>query len=233
MSRSPAPEPVVLLVHGAHHGSWCWEEVRQRLNATGVRSHAIDLPLTCFTDDTEAVRAAVHEAAQHGPVLLVAHSYGGLPVSAGGHAAARLVYIAARMPLPGESPALLTPTWNDPAFHRSVRTAPDGTVTLLPTARDALYSATPPRYTEHAAALWRPMHSRVPDTPLDDPAWLTVPSAYVVCAADRTVRPEAQHTCAARAATHLELDCDHSPFHSASEPLNRFLASQAALVVPQ
>jgi hypothetical protein len=106
-------------------------------------------------------------------------------------------------------------------------------VTLRPTARDALYSATPPHYAERAAALWRPMRSRVPDTHLDDPAWLTVPSAYVVCAADRTVRPQAQHTCAARAATHVELDCDHSPFYSAPEPLTRFLAAQAALVVPQ
>ncbi|MEV6012795.1 alpha/beta fold hydrolase [Streptomyces sp. NPDC051976] len=233
MSRSPAREPVVLLVHGAHHGSWCWKEVTERLGATGVRSHAIDLPFTSFTDDTEAVRAAVRREARHGPVLLVAHSYGGLPVSAGGHAAARLVYIAARMPLPGESPAQLTPTWTDPAFHRSVRTGPDGTVTLLPTAREALYSATPLRYAEHAAALWRPMRSRVPDTPVDDPAWLTVPSAYVVCTADRTVRPQAQHTCAARAATHVELDCDHSPFYSAPEPLARFLAAQAALVVSQ
>lgn len=231
MSRSPAREPVVLLVHGAHHGSWCWEEVTERLRAAGVRSHAIDLPLTSFTDDTEAVRAAVREAARHGPVLLAAHSYGGLPVSAGGHAAARLVHIAARMPLPGESPAQLTPAWNDPAFHRSVRTAPDGTVTLLSAAREALYSATPSRYAERAAALWRPMRSRVPDTPLDDPAWLTVPSAYVVCAADRTVRPEAQRACAARAATHVELDCDHSPFYSVPEPLAQFLAAQAALLV--
>jgi hypothetical protein len=92
-------------------------------------------------------------------------------------------------------------------------------VTLLPAACEALYSAAPPRYAERAAALWRPMRSRVPDTPLDDPAWLTVPSAYVVCAADRTVRPEAQHGCATRAAVHVELDCDHSPFYSAPEPL--------------
>ncbi|MDX2936152.1 alpha/beta fold hydrolase [Streptomyces ipomoeae] len=233
MSRSPAREPFVLLVHGAHHGSWCWEEVTERLRAAGVRGHAIDLPLTSFTDDTETVRAAVREAAGHGPVLLVAHSYGGLPVSAGGHAAARLVYVAARMPLPGESPAQLTPTWNDPAFHRFLRAAPDGTVTLLPAAREALYSATPPRYAERAAALWRPMSSRVPDTPLDDPAWLTVPSAYVVCATDRTVRPEAQRACATRAAAHVELDCDHSPFYSAPESLAQFLATQAALLVPQ
>ncbi|WP_231976334.1 alpha/beta fold hydrolase [Streptomyces sp. 3214.6] len=63
--------------------------------------------------------------------------------------------------------------------------------------------------------------------------WLTVPSAYVVCAADRTVRPEAQHTCAARAVTYVELDCDHSPFYSAPDPMARFLAEQAALLVLQ
>ncbi|MFI9823248.1 hypothetical protein ACIHFC_22650 [Streptomyces sp. NPDC052013] len=54
MSRSPAREPVVLLVRGAHHGSLCWE-VTGRLGATGVRSPAVGLPFTCFTDDTEAV----------------------------------------------------------------------------------------------------------------------------------------------------------------------------------
>jgi pimeloyl-ACP methyl ester carboxylesterase len=74
------------------------------------------------------------------------------------------------------------------------------------------------------------MRSRGPHTPLDDPAWLTVPSAYVVCAADRTVVPEAQRACAARATTHIELDCDHSPFYSAHEPTARFLVAQAALM---
>ncbi|PAZ12547.1 hydrolase [Streptomyces sp. SA15] len=228
MSGSLPGEPFVLLVHGAHHGAWCWDEVTERLGEAGLRSHALDLPLTSFTDDTEAVRSAVREGARHGPVLLVAHSYGGLPVSAGGHAASRLVYIAARMPLPGESPARLTPHWNDPAFRQSAQTAPDGTVTLLSTAREALYSTTLPQYAERAAALWRPMRSQVPDTPLDNPAWLVAPSAYVVCAADRTVLPEAQRACAARATTRIELDCDHSPFYSAPEPLAQFLAAQAA-----
>lgn len=99
-------------------------------------------------------------------------------------------------------------------------------MTLLPPARAALYSTTPARYAEHATALWRPMRSKVPDAPLDDPAWLTVPGAYVVCAADRTVRPDAQRTCASRP----ELDCDHSPFYSAPDALTKFLTAHAALL---
>ncbi|MET8977144.1 alpha/beta fold hydrolase [Streptomyces sp. NPDC004539] len=223
------PPPTVLLVHGAHHGAWCWEEVVDRLRTTSLRTRAIDLPLTSYADDTEAVRAAVRETALLGPVLLVAHSYAGLPVSAAGHAADRLVYVAARMPLPDESPASLTPHWNAPAFHDVVKESPDGTLTLLPAARDILYSTTPAPYADRAAARWRPMRSRVPTTPLRDPAWLSVPSAYLICAQDRTVRPESQRTCATHACTHLELPCDHSPFYSAPDELAAFLREQASL----
>jgi len=219
--------PTVLLVHGAHHGAWCWDEVRTRLP---FRTEAVDLPLTSYADDTDTVRDAVRQAALHGPVLLVAHSYGGLPVSAAGHAADRLVYIAARMPRPDESPAALTPHWNTPGFHEVVKESDDGTLTLLPGAREILYSGTPAPHARQAAARWRPMRSRVPDTPLRDPAWLSVPSAYVVCADDRTVRPEAQRTCAAHACARLELPCDHSPFYSAPDELARFLGEQAALI---
>lgn len=126
-TEQTAPQPYVFLIHGAHHGRWCWDAVSDRLRAAGLDSRAVDLPLTSFTGDTIAVREAVRESARHGPLLLVAHSYAGLPVPAGGHAAARLVYIAARMPLPGESPAQLTPTWSDPPS-----TTPSG---RTPTAR--------------------------------------------------------------------------------------------------
>jgi alpha-beta hydrolase superfamily lysophospholipase len=33
-----------LLVHGACHGAWCWEEVAGRLRARGHRVAAVDLP---------------------------------------------------------------------------------------------------------------------------------------------------------------------------------------------
>jgi alpha-beta hydrolase superfamily lysophospholipase len=33
-----------LLVHGACHGAWCWDEVAGRLRARGHRVAALDLP---------------------------------------------------------------------------------------------------------------------------------------------------------------------------------------------
>ena len=87
--------PVVILVHGAWHGPWAWDRVVERLNAEASARVALDLPskgvdtasLGDLHDDAETVRAAV--AAAGGPALVVAHSYGGLPVGEGRRATPR------------------------------------------------------------------------------------------------------------------------------------------------
>ncbi|WP_460345579.1 alpha/beta fold hydrolase [Actinoallomurus acanthiterrae] len=222
--------PLILLVHGAHHDGWCWTPVLERLDRAGLWARTLDLPLTSFEADTSAVRAEVREAARERPVVLVAHSYGGLPVAAGGHGADRLVFVAARMPMAGESPAELTPQWGHLEFRNAWHVREDGAVTLTPAARDALYSGSPANLAEIAARHWRPMWSRVPETSIPDPAWLSVPNAYVVCTRDRTVRVEAQRACAARAGEAVEIDCDHSPFFSAPDRLSQILTEQAMRV---
>ena len=104
--------PVVIFVHGAWHGPWAWAPVIERLTAEGLRTIAVDLPSKGFEtallgdlhDDAEAVRAVVDAAG--GPALVVAHSYGGLPVSeglAGCANAAHLIYLAAFMLERGQS----------------------------------------------------------------------------------------------------------------------------------
>ncbi len=72
----------------------------------------------------------------------------------------------------------------------------------------------------------RPMTSMVPDGPIDDPAWTSVPSAYVVCADDRAVRPESQRERAALVGASVELDTDHSPFLSSPDALADFIADR-------
>jgi len=78
-----------VLVHGAWHGSWCWEGVERRLNDLGIKSLAVDLPGRCgdtrpvgtltLSDYADTVSAAVESAAE--PVTLVGHSLGGLTIS--------------------------------------------------------------------------------------------------------------------------------------------------------
>lgn len=217
----------VLFVHGAHHAGWCWLLAMDHLGALGIDSWAIDLPLTAYADDVECVRAAVETArARWDAVHLVCHSYAGLPVAAAGHGAAHLTFVAARLPLPGESPAALTPTWGRPEFHACMERGDDGAVRLRPRAGDLLFHRTSAPLADLAMSRLRPMASAVPHEPVADPAWTSVPSSYVVCGDDRAVRPEVQRERAALVPASVELDTDHSPFFSSVAPLTGFIADQ-------
>ena len=84
-----------VLVHGLWHGAWAWDGVRARLEAAGVPSAAVELPMTSLEDD---VAATVAELDRFGkPAVLVGHSYGGAVVTAAGeHPHVRhLLYLAA------------------------------------------------------------------------------------------------------------------------------------------
>src|SRR3954451_11057828 len=89
--------PTVVLVHGAWHGPWAWNEVEGQLSDLGIDVVTVDLPsvgentsaLGGLDDDAGAVRDAIDGV--DGPVVVVAHSYGGrLPPQReggrGGHA---------------------------------------------------------------------------------------------------------------------------------------------------
>jgi pimeloyl-ACP methyl ester carboxylesterase len=216
----------VLLVHGAHLAGWCWLLVVENLATWGIRSVAVDLPFTGYVDDIRHVRDAVAERARHGPVHLVGHSYAGLVIAAAGHEAAHLTFVAGRLPLPGESPAAGSDDWGFAEFRACMVTGADGVVRLDPAARELLFNRTDPSLAEFAMRRARPMSSLVPEEPLADPAWTSVPSSYVVCGDDRAVRPAAQRERAARVGVSVELDTDHSPFFSGARSLAGFLAEQ-------
>ncbi len=78
----------LLLVHGAWHGSWCWDLLVPELVARGWTPSAVDLPSASGSpgagvrEDAEVVREAI--AALSGPVTVLAHSYAGVPVGEAG-----------------------------------------------------------------------------------------------------------------------------------------------------
>ena len=230
--RSGSHASLVLLVHGAHHAGWCWLLVMDELARRGIESRAVELPFTGYGDDVEAVRGAIGAAgARAGAVHVVCHSYAGLPVADAGHAAAHLTFVAGRLPLPGESPAADTPRWGFPEFRACMQAGDDGVVRLSRAAAPFLFHRTSAALAAFATDRLRPMSSTVPAAPLDDPAWLSVPSSYVVCADDRAVRPESQRERAALVGTSVELDTDHSPFLSAAAALADFIAGRHRAMV--
>jgi hypothetical protein len=220
----------VLFVHGAHMAGWSWFLVVGHLARQGISCRVLDLPLTSYDADVAEVRAALAVSAE--PVHVVCHSYGGLPVAEAGHAAARLTFVAARLPRPGEVPSSVTGSWSAPGFLASRVQGPDGASRLLPAAAEHLFHRTPPALAGLAMQRARPMWSTVPDRPLARPAWMDVPATYVVCSDDRAVRATAQWDVAALVDDQVTLDSDHSPFLSCPDVLADVVAARHTVVAP-
>jgi pimeloyl-ACP methyl ester carboxylesterase len=217
-----APEPQVVLVHGAAHGAWCWDAVRDGLTAAGIQTHTLDLPLTGLHDDAAAVTSLLDSLS--GPVLLVGHSYGGAVITdAGAHdAVARLVYLAALMPDVGQSAA-------DAAGGGAALPVDDeGRFSIPAEAAGAMfYNECDPEVAAKAAAQLRPQSlSTLQEVPKVF-AWQTKPSTYVICTNDRTVVPDLQRGFAARCTDSVAWASDHSPFLSHPNKVINLLTSMA------
>jgi pimeloyl-ACP methyl ester carboxylesterase len=93
----------VVLVHGAFADATSWSRVIPLLQAHGYHVVAVQNPLTSLSEDVAATRRAI--ASQDGPVLLVAHSWGGVVITQAGDdpKVVGLVYISAYAPDAGQS----------------------------------------------------------------------------------------------------------------------------------
>src|SRR5713101_6473680 len=104
-----------VLVHGAWHGSWCWEKVVPLLRQAGHQVETLDLPghgqdrtpIHEITLATYTKRVCETLDAQAEPVILVGHSMGGIVITQVAEERpekiATLVYLAAYLLQNGES----------------------------------------------------------------------------------------------------------------------------------
>jgi pimeloyl-ACP methyl ester carboxylesterase len=107
----PDLTPTVVLVHGAFAESASWNPVIERLRNRGADDGpriadvvAVANPLRSVSGDASYVRDVIR--ALGGPVVLVAHSYGGMVITeaaAGNDSVVALVYVGAFVPEHGES----------------------------------------------------------------------------------------------------------------------------------
>jgi len=227
--------PVVILVHGAWHGPWAWADVIERLSAEGIRTVALDLPskgtdtaaLGDMHGDAAVVRAAVADAGA--PALVVAHSYGGLPVSEGAADAAHLLYVAAFMLEPGES-LLGLRGGVDPDWWI---TSDDGRIVVPDDPKHVFYADCPADVAERAAAALVPQNKDVFRQELRSAAWRSVPSTYVICGRDNAIPPALQELMSQRAGTVSHIDASHSPFLSRPGEVTAIIQETLAAVVAE
>ena len=224
-------ESSIILVHGSFFSSWTWIPVIERLNTHDVEVTAIELPLSSLAQDADVLRKAVAEASKAGPVTVVCHSYTGITAAVGGHDAQHIVHIAARMPAIGESQSELNKDWGNPEFRSCFEFSEDGTMSLTDGADAFLFNRSPRGLSQYAMANRRSMKSEIPAIPIENPAWKSMKSSYLVCTDDRAVRIEQQRMRAAWADFSIEMDCDHSPFFSAPKQTADFILETHLAVI--
>jgi pimeloyl-ACP methyl ester carboxylesterase len=204
-----------VLIHGGWQSAGCWDLVRAELASDGIASVAPQLPMVSTLDvDAAVVRETLYGLGDD--AVVVAHSWGGSPVTLGASGAPNLrhiIYVAAIMIEAGR-PALtdmrLLPSMD------AVIIGPDQAVLVPEFAFETMYHDCDPRLAAKHTAQLRPFACAgwdVVDTSVP-PAWKLVPTTYVVCGLDRCISPWKQRKMAAQAGEIVEIDTSHSPFLS-------------------
>jgi pimeloyl-ACP methyl ester carboxylesterase len=207
------PKPTILLVHGAWHRPAVFDKFRAELDKLGYPSQAVKLPTSGpdprggMQDDADVVQAAI--AAIDGPTVVLAHSYGGIPVSQAGAAPTveHLVFLAAYQLDQGESMF---------SFHGAPEPAEtEGLFPIIENPRVSLYADVADEEAE--AAVTQLVDQRLQsfcDRVTAAPAWRTIESTYIVCEQDKAIPVPEQERMAARAKNVRRLSTSHSPFLS-------------------
>jgi pimeloyl-ACP methyl ester carboxylesterase len=222
----------LLLVHGAWHGSWAFDDFAAVLTERGWVTRTVDL------DSTGSVQADVHDDAvvvrrsldaHPAPTIVVGHSYGGYVVSEGAAGARNVVgtvYLCAGMPDVGE------PVWTD--YEDPQQVAPwitvdtEARVTIPRDAGAVFYADCLPEVAEESARRLRPQSLRSFMTPVTGAAWRQAPSAYLICDEDKCLLPAVQETLAGRADYVEHIAASHSPFLSQPRAVAQFIESASA-----
>jgi pimeloyl-ACP methyl ester carboxylesterase len=197
----------IILVHGAFAESASWDGVVDRLLAAGRDVVAAANPLRRLAADAAAVSDLVRGI--EGPVVLVAHSYGGAVISNVDAAAAEitgLVFVNGFAPAPGEScfelAARVPGSMLGEETARPVALG-DGTTDLY-IARDRFHEVfcqdVPAPRAARLAATQRPATQEALVEPSGErPLWKDVPSWFLIGEEDRVIPPAVQRSMAERA----------------------------------
>src|SRR3954463_8646527 len=199
--------PTIVLVHGAFAESASWDSVVDRLLAEGLPVVAAANPLRGLAADAQSVSDLVGTI--DGPVVLVAHSYGGAVISNVDPDAgeiAGLVYANGFAPEPGENCFQLAAMF--PGSMLGEETArpvsrSDGTTDLYidrDSFHDIFCQDVPAPQAALMAATQRPATQEALTEPSGErPLWKDVPSWFLIGEEDRIIPAALQRYMAERA----------------------------------
>jgi pimeloyl-ACP methyl ester carboxylesterase len=200
------PKPTVVLVHGAFADSSGWNDVSARLIRENYPVIAPANPLRSVAADSAYLASIL--ATLSGPIVLAAHSYGGIVITnaaTGNPNVKALVYVAAFAPDQGESLLDLQTKYpgsklNEAAldFRPYGENLVDGYI-KKEFFHDVFAGDVPRATTNLMQAGQRPADARTLGEPSGAPAWKTIPSHYLVARNDQVLPVAAQRFMARRA----------------------------------
>jgi len=206
----------VVLVHGGWVDGSGWEGVHNILTRDGHHVSVVQIPTLSLADDVMATRRVI--GAQDGPVILVGHSYGGTVITEAGNdpQVAGLVYVAAFAPDAGESVASLIKDPPPDAPVPPILPPQDGYLLLDRAKFPASFAAdVDPEKATFMADSQVPWGVAALSGSIDEPAWKSKPSWYLVTTEDKMIPPAAQRFMAKRAgSTVTEVPGSHAVYLS-------------------
>ncbi|MCG5436660.1 alpha/beta hydrolase [Micromonospora foliorum] len=226
--------PSLVLVPGAWHKPAHLALLKDELRDVDVHIVALsssgDDPakLGDMHRDAALIEKAVAEIG--GPVVVVAHSYGGIPTSeglAGADNVRRIIYLAAFQVEIGES--LLSSAGGAPAPWWKIHDgagAGDYVEPVDPTT--VFYGDVEPDIARQAVTQLGYQSYASKTQQQAGAAWHTIPSTYIVCESDNALPPVAQEYFATRADRVARMATSHSPFLSQPAALARLIGDELA-----
>lgn len=235
-----------VLIHGSWHGAWCWHKIISRLEAAGHRTITPNLPAhgrdrrepgTVTLDDYVARTCEAIDMADE-PVILVAHSRGGIVASqtaeARSNKISRLVYLAAFLIPNGERVLEYGQRDADSMIGANLNVNPDEGWDMLrqDVFREALYADC----SDDDIALCVQLLSPEPLLPtltllqLTEENFGRVPRTYIELLQDRAVSPMIQKLMYDQTPCEqvISIDASHSAYFSQPDTLTDHLISLAS-----
>lgn len=205
-AMAAAPQPTIVLVHGAFAGSSSWNGVVAELAQQGYPVIAAANPLRGVASDGANVAALARSVS--GPVVLVGHSYGGAVISAAATGLPQvkaLVFVAAFAPDQGESALALTAKFPGstlpPALAAPVKLDDGGEDLYVQQDKfpQQFAADVPLAQAQAMATTQRPIKAAALSEAAPAPAWKAIPSWSIYGSADLNIPPQAMAFMAERA----------------------------------
>jgi pimeloyl-ACP methyl ester carboxylesterase len=214
--KADSPKPTIVLVHGDWADASSWSAVIQRLQSRGYTVVAPPNPLRGPTEDSAYLASYLQTIS--GPIVLVAHSYGGFVITnaaTGNGNVKALVYIDAFIPDTNDNLGSLTAgsgSCIDTNNAFNPVPVPGGVVDLYLRTEpnppyqgfdDCFANGVNPPTAALLAAVQRPAALNQLFEPSGPPAWQTIPSWSLIGTEDNVIPPALQETMSRRAGAHI------------------------------